>query len=112
MLLFWLILLALIKWGYHARQLGGWVSWRQQREDYVGAAWSIGMVSYSSFSETVLKLLDCRKIGDEWYMYFAASNKCFHDYHGWEYVLFFLLVVVIAFPVYMYFHFRQQWYSH
>lgn len=32
--------------------------------------------------------------------------------YRWEYVLFFLLLVVIAFPVYMYFHFRQQWYSH
>ena len=60
--------------------------------------WLALLFVYSPMSEVALKLLDCRKFGDRTLSYYAPTYECFSDYHGYQYLVFILVGIVIVFP--------------
>lgn len=60
--------------------------------------WLVALFVYTSVSEVFIKLLSCREFGEIWLSYYAPQYHCFDDYHGWQYFLCFVVLLILAFP--------------
>eukprot|EP01084_Bolivina_argentea_P316933 549456_1 len=66
---------------------------------FIHMTWNIILIVYTQITSTMVKLIDCRPLGNDIVMFYHGTVHCYDEIHG---ICFFVLFLCFCFPMYLF----------